>query len=197
MHLSPLQEGLLFHYLEYPASDQYFVQVNWKYRGRLEVNQYREAWDSVIAENDCLRACFIWDALDKPVQCIIQTAEWDWTFLDFGAEQPKRQQECIERWMEMDRNRRFDLSQPAYRITLIQTAPEEWTMLWSYHHILLDGWSLPLLLNRVHELYACRLQNRMPQRSLSRSFEAYIQWLNDKDRTEAELFWKAYLAEVT
>ncbi|WP_262384748.1 non-ribosomal peptide synthetase [Paenibacillus terrae] len=197
MHLSPLQEGLLFHYLEYPASDQYFVQVNWKYRGRLEVNQYREAWDSVIAENDCLRTCFIWDALDKPVQCIIQTAEWDWTFLDFGAEQPKRQQECIERWMEMDRNRRFDLSQPAYRITLIQTAPEEWTMLWSYHHILLDGWSLPLLLNRVHELYACRLQNRMPQRSLSPSFEAYIQWLNDKDRTEAELFWKAYLAEVT
>ncbi|MGQ3478679.1 amino acid adenylation domain-containing protein [Paenibacillus sp. TY11] len=197
MHLSPLQEGLLFHYLDHSASDQYFVQVSWKYHGRLDVNRYREAWNSVIAENDCLRTCYIWEALDKPIQVIVRKAEWDWTFLDFGAEQPERQQECIERWMTLDRNRRFDLSLPAYRITLIQTAPTEWTMIWSYHHILLDGWSLPLLLNRVHELYACSLQNRIPQRSLSRSFETYIRWLNDKDRTEAESFWKDYLADVT
>lgn len=197
MYLSPLQEGLLFHYLDHPSSDQYFVQVSWKYHGRLDVDRYREAWNSIISENDSLRTCYIWEALDKPIQCIVRNVEWDWTFLDFEAEQPEQQQECIERWMTMDRNRRFDLSQPAFRITLIQTASNEWTMIWSYHHILLDGWSLPLLLSRVHELYACSLQNRMPQRSLTRSFETYIRWLNNKDRTEAESFWKAYLADVT
>ncbi|QDY82732.1 amino acid adenylation domain-containing protein [Paenibacillus polymyxa] len=197
LYLSPLQEGLLFHYLDHPASDQYFVQVRWIYHGRLEVDRYREAWSSVIAENDSLRTCYIWEALDKPIQCIVQNAEWAWTFLDIEAEQPVRQQEYIERWMAADRNRRFDLTQPAFRLTLIQVASNEWTMIWSYHHILLDGWSLPLLLNRVHELYACSLQNRMPQRSLTRSFESYIHWLNSKDRTEAETFWRTYLAEVT
>ncbi|WP_025718553.1 non-ribosomal peptide synthetase [Paenibacillus sp. 1-18] len=197
MYLSPLQEGLLFHYLEHPASDQYFVQVRWEYHGRLEVSRYLEAWNSVIAENDCLRTCYVWESLDKPLQCIIRTAELDGTFLDFAAEQPERQQEYIERWMAQDRNRRFDLSKPAYRLALIQTAPEAWTVIWSYHHILLDGWSLPLLLNRVHELYGCSLQNIMPRRSLSHSCDAFIRWLNGKDRTEAELFWKAYLADVT
>ncbi|KAF6565105.1 amino acid adenylation domain-containing protein [Paenibacillus sp. EKM202P] len=197
LYLSPLQEGLLFHYLDHPASDQYFVQVHWKYHGRLEVDRYREAWNSVIAENDSLRTCYIWETLDKPIQCIVRNAELEWTFLDFEAEQPERQQEHIERWMTMDRNRRFDLTQPAFRLTLIQIASNEWTMIWSYHHILLDGWSLPLLLNRVHELYACSLQNRIPQRNLNRFFESYIRWLNNKDRTEAETFWRAYLADVT
>lgn len=197
LYLSPLQEGLLFHYLDHPASDQYFVQVCWKYYGRPETTRYQEAWNRVIAENDCLRTCYIWEELDKPIQCVIRKAELDWALLDFTAEQPERQHEYIEQWMTLDRERRFDLSLPAYRITLIQTSPEEWTIIWSYHHILLDGWSLPLLLNRVHELYDCSLQNKMPQHSLTRSFEAFIRWQNDKDQTEAESFWKAYLADVT
>ncbi|MFK4473065.1 amino acid adenylation domain-containing protein/non-ribosomal peptide synthase protein (TIGR01720 family) [Paenibacillus sp. RC73] len=197
MHLSPLQEGLLFHYLDHPSSDQYFVQVSWKYHGRLEVNRYQEAWSHVIAENDCLRTCYVWDELDKPIQCVLRKVELDWTFLDFRTESPDRQQKYIEQWATSDRNRRFDLHQPAYRITLIQTTPEEWTMIWSYHHILLDGWSLPLLLNRVHEIYACSLKGMVPQHSLSRSFETYIRWLNNKDRTEAESFWKDYLSDLT
>lgn len=197
MHLSPLQEGLLFHYLDHPSSDQYFVQVSWKYHGRLEVNRYQEAWSHVIAENDCLRTCYVWEELDKPIQCVLRKVELDWTFLDFGAESPDWQQKYIERWVTSDRNRRFDLHQPAYRITLIQTTPEEWTMIWSYHHILLDGWSLPLLLNRVHEIYDCSLKGMVPQYSLSCSFETYIRWLNNKDRTEAESFWKDYLSNLT
>ncbi|WP_233277424.1 non-ribosomal peptide synthetase [Paenibacillus durus] len=197
MPLSPLQEGLIFHYLDHPSSDQYFVQVSWKYEGRLDVTRYRESWQRIIAENDCLRTCYVWEELDEPVQCVVQDAEVDWTVLNISSRPPDRRKEYLERWLTLDRDRRFDLRRPAYRLALIRSASEEWTVVWSYHHILLDGWSLPLLLNRVHEIYECGLQSMMPHRGPSLSFETYIRWLKVKDRTEAESFWKAYLADVT
>ncbi|GMX65680.1 hypothetical protein Elgi_49510 [Paenibacillus elgii] len=197
MPLSPLQKGLLFHYLDHPSSDQYFVQTSWKYEGRLDVTRYREAWQRVVAENDCLRTCFVWEALDEPVQCVVQAAEPEWTIEDIVSQSADRQQDYFEQWMTLDRERRFDLRRPAYRLALIRSGSEEWTVVWSYHHILLDGWSLPLLLNRVHDLYECSLQNITPQRNPSLPFELYIRWLMTKDRTEAETFWKAYLADVT
>nr|WP_237712558.1 non-ribosomal peptide synthetase [Paenibacillus elgii] len=197
MPLSPLQNGLLFHYLDRSSSDQYFVQTSWKYEGRLDVARYREAWQRVVAENDCLRTCFVWEALDEPVQCVVQAAEPDWTVEDIASQPADRQQEYFERWMTLDRERRFDLRRPAYRLALIRSGPEEWTVVWSYHHILLDGWSLPLLLNRVHDLYECSLKGITPHRNPSLPFEPYMRWLMAKDRTEAETFWKAYLADVT
>ncbi|WP_442604724.1 amino acid adenylation domain-containing protein [Paenibacillus elgii] len=197
MPLSPLQKGLLFHYLDHPSSDQYFVQTSWKYEGRLDVTRYREAWQRVVAENDCLRTCFVWEAVDEPVQCVVQAAEPDWTIEDIASQPADRQQEYFERWMTLDRERRFDLRRPAYRLALICSGPEEWTVVWSYHHILLDGWSLPLLLNRVHDLYECGLKGITPHRNLSLPFEPYMRWLMAKERTEAEAFWKAYLADVT
>ncbi|EPY09154.1 non-ribosomal peptide synthase, pvdj(2) [Paenibacillus alvei TS-15] len=197
MPLSPMQKGLLFHYLDHVSSDQYVVQTSWKYNGRLDVGRYRAAWQRVIAENDCLRTCFVWEAMDEPVQCIVQQTELNWTVEDIGSQTLDRRQEYLERWMTLDRERRFDLRQPAYRLALIQNDPEEWAVVWSYHHILLDGWSLPLLLNRVHDIYACSLHAITPKRNPSLSFEPYIRWLISKERTEAEAFWKAYLADVT
>lgn len=197
MPLSPLQKGLLFHYLDHLSSDQYFVQTSWKYEGRLDITRYREAWQRVVAENDCLRTCFVWEALDEPVQCVVQAVEPEWTIEDIASQPADRQQEYFERWMTLDRERRFDLRRPAYRLALIRSGPEEWTVVWSYHHILLDGWSLPLLLNRVHDLYECSLRNITPQRNLSLPFEPYMRWLMTKDRMEAETFWKACLADVT
>ncbi len=197
MPLSPLQQGLLFHYLDHPSSDQYVVQTSWKYEGRLDATRYREAWQRVVAENDCLRTCFVWEASDEPVQCVVQAADLDWTLADIGSQSAERQQAYLERWMTLDRGRGFDLRRPAHRIALMRRGPEEWTAVWSYHHILLDGWSLPLLLNRVHELYECSLQGMTARRNPSLSFEIYMRWLMEKERTEAEAFWKAYLGDVT
>lgn len=195
--LSPLQEGLLFHYLENPASDQYHVQMVWNYEGRLNTTYYKEAWQRIITENDCLRTCFVWESIDKPVQCVVQKMEMDWTLLEIDSQSPVQQKEFVERQITLDRARRFDLSRPSHRLMLIQRSSEEWTVVWSYHHILLDGWSLPLLLNRIHEIYSCRLEFMKPQRNSLLSFEGYIRWLIEKERTESESFWKAYLEEVT
>ncbi|WP_083484984.1 non-ribosomal peptide synthetase [Paenibacillus ihumii] len=197
MPLSPLQKGLLFHYLNHPSSDQYFVQTSWTYEGRLDAARYREAWERVVAENDCLRTGFLWEALDEPVQCVLQTVELDWTVENLALQPADRQQEHFEQWMTLDRERRFDLRRPAHRLALIRCSPEEWRVVWSYHHILLDGWSLPLLLNRVHDLYECSLRGITPCRNPSLPLEPYIRWLMEKDRTEAEIFWKAYLADIT
>jgi len=195
--LSPMQQGLLFHYLDHVSSDQYVVQCSWKYKGQLDADRYLEAWQRVMDENDCLRTCFVWEGLDEPVQCIVQHAKLSWTVEDISSLTQEQQHACYERWMTQDRARRFDLRQPAHRLALLRNSAEEWTVVWSYHHIVLDGWSLPLLLNRVHDLYACSEQAIAPQRNPSLSFEPYIRWLISKDRTEAEEFWRTYLAELT
>ncbi|MCM3340538.1 amino acid adenylation domain-containing protein [Paenibacillus sp. MER TA 81-3] len=194
--LTPLQEGLLFHYLEHPASDQYFVQVSWKYRGQLNLRRYREAWSRVIEENDCLRIGYAWDELDNPVQCVMHRTVPYWAELNLEDLSPDRQQEQINEWLTNDRSRQFDLLLPPYRFATFRLSSAEHIIIWSYHHILLDGWTLPLLLNRVHDIY-CSTDPAELQPSRTLSLNSYLKWMLSKDKREGEAFWKAYMAGLT
>ncbi|NEW05816.1 amino acid adenylation domain-containing protein [Paenibacillus sp. SYP-B3998] len=197
--LSPLQRGLLFHHLDNPSSDQYFVQVSWTYRSYsgLDLKRYREAWGKLIQENDCLRTCYVWENAEAPIQFVVQRTELDWTELDWSALSKDQQKDRINQWFIQDRARCFDLAKPnPYRLAFIRISSEAWRVVWSYHHILLDGWSMPLLLNRLHDIY-CGSRGYTPPYHQLQSFQTYIQWLQLKDRTDAESFWKSYLADVT
>ncbi|UHA72258.1 non-ribosomal peptide synthetase [Paenibacillus sp. 481] len=191
--LSPVQLGLLYHYLEHKDSDQYFVQVTWKYEGQIHAERYKQAWDAMISENDCLRTFYVWEKLDAPYQCVIKQFELDWTVIDLSALSAEQQEERRVQLLDQDRMRRFDLSQPCpYRITLLKHRHDEWTMIWSYHHILLDGWSMPLLLNQVHERYDSAYHTT----SSLLSYEKYIKWLITKDKSEAISFWTMHLKGI-
>ncbi|MFO1072260.1 MAG: condensation domain-containing protein [Geminicoccaceae bacterium] len=144
--LTPLQEGLLFHALHSPDSDQYVVQATWRCAAPLEPSRLRQAWLGLLQAHDVLRTRFAWHGLAHPVQVVEAAAEPGWRVLDLadreGADRDEAAQaQALAAEQVRDRAAGLDLAQPcAMRVTLLRLAPASWAMVWTYHHILLDGW---------------------------------------------------------
>jgi amino acid adenylation domain-containing protein len=191
--LTPLQEGMLFHSISAPDSGVYIEQFV-RVAARLDVALWEQAWNKVIANNGILRTGFFWENLDKPVQVVKKEqlhkiVELDWSQL--GKEQFK---ESFDRLLEQDKIKPFAFnSGELMRQTVIHVSAEESYFVWSYHHILLDGWSAFLVMDEVFASYDQILNGSTAQISTRPSFKSYVQWLQLQDRERDEVFWRAYL----
>ncbi|MEM9135972.1 MAG: condensation domain-containing protein, partial [Cyanobacteria bacterium P01_F01_bin.42] len=142
--LSPTQQGMLFHSLYEPNSGVYAVQVGLTLKGQINLELFSQAWQKVIGRHSTLRTAFVWDDLDAPLQVVGRQAELSIATLDWQSFSPDEQAQKLEQWLEGDRTRGFNLAHaPLMRVTLIQMEPEVYRLVWSYHHLILDGWSVP------------------------------------------------------
>ncbi len=192
--LSPMQQGMLFHTLYHPEAGQYFEQMSATFRGALDVEAFRKAWQRVIDRNAILRTSFVWKKVTRMMQVVHKQAELPFRFLDWRGVPPGEQESRFELLMKEDRQKGFHLGRPPLlRITLIQIGDDAYKFLWSHHHILLDGWSLPILLREVFAFYEAFREGREFRLPPAPPFGEYIRWLQQQDTSRAEAFWKDYL----
>ncbi|WP_175653603.1 non-ribosomal peptide synthetase, partial [Pseudomonas sp. Marseille-P9899] len=186
--LSPMQQGMLFHSLYEKEAANYINQMRVDVRG-LNVARFKAAWQAVIDQHDVLRASFISD-LSKPLQVIrkqvaVALTEQDWRALEQGAA-------ALEAWADADRQRGFDLEQEALlRLTLLRTGDDSHHLIYTSHHILMDGWSSSRLLGEVLQRY----HGQVPAQSAAR-YRDYIEWLQRQDASASENFWRAQLSAL-
>jgi amino acid adenylation domain-containing protein/non-ribosomal peptide synthase protein (TIGR01720 family) len=187
--LTPLQEGMLFHHNVAASGDEYFVQVLWRYPSVPDSDRMREAWTNVAAETDVLRSFFHWEQHGRPQQCVVENAPFDFLWSDISAMDAAAQEQWIEEWLRTDRARGFDVARPGlFRIHFIQRGSDCCELVLSNHHIILDGWSLPLLLTRVHEWYGEPLQP--PREASGASFEDFVAHGNGRDTHAADRYFR-------
>ena len=196
--LSNLQQGLLFHSLYAPGSGVYVEQLSCALHGRLEVELFERVWQSLADRHAVLRTAFAWDGLDEPLQVVgrrvkLPLGAEDWRGLG-AAEREAR----LERFLEEDRRRGFELARaPLMRLSLFRTGEEAYRFVWTFHHILLDGWSLPVLLTEALALYDAWHAGRELRLEPARPFQEYIGWLQRQDSRAAERFWRGALKGFT
>ena len=189
--LAPLQQGLLFHTLSQPALGEYVIQFTCRFDRPLDAGRFRHAWEQVVARQPVLRTAFLWQGLTAPLQAVRSAVDLPWLELDWRAVPPGEREERLAAWLEEDRRRGFDLRQaPLLRMTLLRLGDDAWRFVWSLHHLLVDGWSLSLLLKEVFAFYEAP-SLRLPG---SRPYRDYIAWLASQDLERAEAFWRGQLA---
>ena len=144
--LSPVQQGMLFHTLYAPESGEYFVAGRLTLQGDLEVARFREAWQQLTDRHPVLRTAVAWEGLKEPLQVVRRRVELPWREEDLRDCSAAEREEWLEDFLHKDRQRGFELSKgPLTRITLIRAAEHTYELIWSFHHLLLDGWSAYLL----------------------------------------------------
>jgi amino acid adenylation domain-containing protein len=192
--LSPMQQGMLFHSLYAPESGVYFEQLTCTLRGDLDVSAFQRAWQRVVERHPVLRTSFAWKSLDKTLQIVHRQVELPFERQDWRRFSPDEQEARLEAFLQAERRRGFNLSQPPLiRLALVQTAGDACRFVWSHHHALLDGWSIPLLLKEVLAFYEALRQGQDIQLPPSRPYRDYIAWLQQQDMAEAETFWRRAL----
>jgi surfactin family lipopeptide synthetase C len=141
-----------------------------------------------------LEQAFAWKDLKIPLQYVLETIEAPFEVLDWQGLREDEQKEKLEDFLKEDRKKGFDLSKPPlFRLTLIQLDTEKYSLIWSQHHILLDGWCLPIVLGDVLKTYEALLQGKEASLPARRPFRDYIAWLQHQDIQQAEKFWKETL----
>lgn len=196
--LSPLQEGMLFHTLEAPTSGVYVEQYSCTLRGPLDVEALQAAWRRVVDRHAVLRTAFLWEGLDEPLQVVRRQTDPPWTVLDWQAAPPDEVVERLQALLREDRIRGFDVTQaPLMRMTLIRRAPEEHRFVWSFHHLLLDGWATALVINEVFTIYAALVRGTVPSLPHVPPYHDYIAWLQQQDLGDVKRFWTEQLQGFT
>ena len=193
--LSPMQQAMLFASLYAPGSGVYVIQLSLRLTGRLDVDALERAFQHVAARHGVLRTGFYWEDLEKPVQVVYREAELGihretWRGLAEDELEPR-----LAAWLAADRETGFDLGEPPLsRLALFDLGDGSWHLVWTVHHLLIDGWSLGLLLKELFAGYAALAAGREPALPASRSYREYIAWLQRQDAAEAEAFWRRSLA---
>src|SRR5215210_4056132 len=193
--LSPLQQGILFHTLYAPEAGEYFRQLVFAIEGALDTEAFARTWQEVVDRHSILRTAFVWEETADPVQVVCRRVgapleSQDWRDLD-AAQQERR----FAAHLEEDRRRGFELTEtPLLRLALVRLGEKSWRFVWSYHHLLLDGWSVALLLRRVFAVYRALTQGERLPLARVRPYRDYIAWLKAQDPAQAEAFWRRTLA---
>ncbi|MFC7617379.1 amino acid adenylation domain-containing protein [Actinokineospora soli] len=182
--LSPLQEGLLFHSLyNQQGVDVYTVQLLFDLDGPLDADALRDAARGLLRRHPNLRAAFRYEKLSKPVQIIPREIDPPWQYLELADDA------AFEAAVAADRAERFDLTRPPLiRFTLVKRGPDRHTLVMTNHHILVDGWSMPIM---VRELFALYAGESLPPVT---PFKNYLAWLSKQDTGAAEQAWRDALA---
>ena len=196
--LSPLQQGLLFHSLSEPGSGMYFNQTRVPLGGELDVDAFRAAWQQVVERHGILRTFFVWEGVKAPIQVVKNSATMPFAIEDWRGVNESDREARFEALRLADLARGFDLSQaPLMRAVLLRTADDRHDFLWSFHHILMDGWSMFHVLQDVFGAYdALRTQGTFAP-ATPRKYRDHIVWLSKQSLPRAEEFWRRNLAGFT
>ncbi|MFD4051743.1 condensation domain-containing protein, partial [Streptomyces sp. NPDC058611] len=188
--LSPMQEGLLFHALyDDQTPDVYTVQLALDLKGHIDPAALRSAAEQLVRRHATLRVAFRSMGRGQSVQVVPRVVEVPWQEVDLSGLPVGEQEAQLESWLEQDRALRFDLGRPPLlRFALVRRGVDRHCLVFTCHHILLDGWSVPLLLKELLALYESRGDDsRLPRVTPYRN---YLAWLAGQDRHAAELAWK-------
>jgi amino acid adenylation domain-containing protein len=196
--LSPMQQGILFHCLYDPNSVLYFGQLSYTFSGGFDSADFIRAWQRVVERHSILRTFFVWEKLKEPVQVVQQHVEVPVTSLNWQGLSQDDQQQRLADFLRTDRERGFEFSKaPLMRLTLIQLDDNTYRFIWSHHHLLVDGWSVPILLGEVFAIYEALRRGEELQLQPARPYRDYISWLHRQDLSKAETFWREYLNGMT
>jgi natural product biosynthesis luciferase-like monooxygenase protein len=193
--LTPMQQGLLFHHLTRPERDVDVEQIVCELHEPLEDGAFCRAFRRLAERHPVLRTRFRWDGGDEPVQEVLASVDVPIFAQDLRGLAEGEAERRVSEWLVSDRSRGFDLGEaPLFRVALHRTGDERWTVVWTFHHILLDGRSFPIALGELFEIYEAERQGRAPRLAERRPFRDHVAFLACQDQREAERFWRARLA---
>ncbi|MBW3656716.1 MAG: non-ribosomal peptide synthetase, partial [Gemmatimonadetes bacterium] len=154
--LSPLQQGMLFHALMDSTDRPYLNQLAYTLED-LDAEAFRGACRQMVERSPALRTAFVWKRGEEPLQVVHRRVEVVWEEADWRELAAGERAERMRRFLRADRTRGLDLSRaPLMRFALFRAGERSYEWVWTHHHLLFDGWSLPLVL---HDLTACYRAN--------------------------------------
>ncbi|MFI9122352.1 amino acid adenylation domain-containing protein [Streptomyces bikiniensis] len=208
--LSSLQQGMLYHLLlgslnssedgraEDPANALYTVQFWLELAGDLDTGALWQAFRALLDRHRNLGAAFVHTGLPQPVQVFRPGVDVPWREHDLSGLAEDEQERETERLLAEERSRPYDPARaPLLRVLLVDLGDGRRRLVLSTHHILLDGWSLPIVVGELFAHYRAEVTGTPHALPAGTPFREYMRWLSHVDAKAAEDAWRAALSGFT
>ena len=188
--LGSLQKALLFHSLQ-AEKDQGFLQVKCTLNGELNIEKFRSAWEAVVQTHEVLRASIHWEKVKKPVMVIHREASVDVLVHDLTSHDCSHHAPSIRTILTKDAEENLTFTKaPVFRVALIKLSNDEHVLVWSCHHILLDGWSASIVIQDLFDVYDALVSGDEHIRPPLPSLSSFNSWLCKLDTGTAKAHWQ-------
>ncbi len=192
--LSYMQEGMLFLALRLPGSGITTEQIICDLHERVNVEALRKAWQKIIERHSVLRTSLHWQGYRNPIQKVHHQVEMPWKFIDWSELSDDEQNAQFLAFLEDDCRLGFDFAEPPLmRLTLIRLRENDYRLIWSVDHVLLDGRSFSIILSEVFTLYEAIREGRSLELKIPQPYEEYVRWLRARNLKHDEAFWREEL----
>ncbi len=192
--LAPLQKSIYFHWLSERESEAYFEQLSYRVTfENITLEAVEQAYQQLVQRYAILRTRFTSDYGDQPLQLVYKSVPADFRLQTLPAAISEEQLPAyIESVKAQDRVAGFDLEQSPsqMRLTVIVLHNGRYEFIWSFHHILMDGWCMSILVNDFYSLLTSGAHLPAPK-----PYAAYIAWLEEIEQQASLAYWKNYLGD--
>lgn len=196
--LSPMQEGILFHILYSPELNLYWDRLTIHLKGNLDVKCFQHAWEKVVERHPAYRTGFFWQEAGKPLQVVFSQVKLCWRNHDWTLFSESEQQSRIEELIQTRHTQVVNIEDPPLmKFDLIRLTENSYQFIIHHHHLISDGWSLPITFREVSAYYKSFANNKKLFLKPTRPYRDYILWLQRQKLLEAERFWKQDLYGVS
>jgi len=185
--LSPLQQGMLLKELQSEETGAYLEQITFRFTAPLKAAEIQQNYQRLVRNHEILRTVFLHQSQSTPRQGVLKNSPVDFTYQDLSHLPRSEADEELKHFGNLDRNQRFPLeTSPPHRLRLYKLGDQEHAFLFTFHHILMDGWSVGLMLQQLFT----------PRSLESAPFSHYMEWLERQNFSEAQIFWENYLKDL-
>ncbi len=196
--LTPLQQGMLFHYLSDKSSGTDIDQIVCKLNESVELIPMQKAWNLVVTNYDVCRTFFKWENVDIPIQVVSKESSIYINVHNWGNISETELSNNLISFLKSDRSNGIDLSKaPLMRLNLIKINSETYYLIWTFHHIILDGRSHAIILDEVFSLYDSYLSGSPYQLTKPAPYRNFVFWNLKQDHSKSKEFWKELLKGIS
>jgi amino acid adenylation domain-containing protein len=196
--LGPMQEAMLYHSWRAPQSGFEVSQLVGELHEELDVIGFKSAWRQVMQRHAVLRTRIPSDGPAVGRQEVQDEVDLPWAQQDWTQLSEADREEAFAGFLRVDRARGFPFDRPPlWRLTLFQIGKAHARFVWTFHHALLDGRSLPIVLREVFYFMDQFVRREPADLPLPRPYRDYIHWLEEQDFSAAETFWRERLKGFT
>jgi hypothetical protein len=192
---TPQQQGMLFESLANPGSGIHIEQQIQLLPGYIDRDVFEQAWRTIVRRHAVLRTAFAWKDQKQPLQLVLGDVAPQIHYEDWGADTPAARQRRLHEYLAVTRRTGFDFAvAPLMRVGLFRVGDGLHQFVWTQHHIVMDGWCLPVILREFDTAYTAHCQGIEPMLRPVRPYRDYVAWLKRQDTEAAQRYWQQKLA---
>jgi len=189
--LTPLQSGILFINATSAPSEYYMEQLRCQVEGRLIKAAAERAYELLGRRYEALRTTFMWQGVSEPVQIVHRYPVVDIKWFDASQMGATEQANYLVQLSCEEHQRAFDLRHlPLSRLAIVTMSADDHRVIWTHHHIIIDGWSVGLVVAEWLKFYEALVGGLSALVGSARSIDPFFKWLAVRDRQRALEFWR-------